>query len=354
MASVSLCMIVRDEEASLGRCLDSVCRLVDEIVLADTGSSDRTKEIGLQYTKAVYDCPWEDDFSAARNYAFSKASCQYWMWMDADDVLPEAYQKAFLEMKGRLREDTDIVMMPYHTAFDGEGRPTFTYFRERIVRGNGAHWFQGRVHEAIPLEGRVQYVDIPLEHRRVKEADSGRNLRIYRRMQEEGEAFGPRELYYFGRELYYHGQYQEAAEVLEEHLGRRDAWVENQIDATRILAYCRYALGEEEQALGALLWGLSLDVPRAETCCGLGRHFLDRGRLSQAQYWFRQALQAGKNPRSGAFIQEECYGLYPAMALADCCQRMGELREAERYRQLAAQIREGGTLPAGSSLPDSG
>ena len=146
----------------------------------------------------------------------------------------------------------------------------------------------------------------------------------------------------------------EAAEVLEEHLGRRDAWVENQIDATRILAYCRYALGEEEQALGALLWGLSLDVPRAETCCGLGRHFLDRGQLAQAQYWFRQALQAGKNPRSGAFIQEECYGLYPAMALADCCQRMGELREAEKYRQLAAQIREGGALPAGSSLPDSG
>ena len=69
MAAVSLCMIVRDEEDVLGRCLDSVKDAVDEIIIIDTGSEDRTKETALKYTQNVYDFPWRDDFSAARNFA---------------------------------------------------------------------------------------------------------------------------------------------------------------------------------------------------------------------------------------------------------------------------------------------
>ena len=74
MISISLCMIVRDEEQVLARCLDSVREAVDEIVIVDTGSLDRTKEIAWKYTDQVFDFVWRDDFSAARNYAFSRAS----------------------------------------------------------------------------------------------------------------------------------------------------------------------------------------------------------------------------------------------------------------------------------------
>ena len=73
MVSISLCMIVRDEEAVLGRCLDSVRGLMDEMILVDTGSVDRTKEIAAEYTDRVYEFTWIDDFAAARNFAFSKA-----------------------------------------------------------------------------------------------------------------------------------------------------------------------------------------------------------------------------------------------------------------------------------------
>lgn len=65
-------MIVRNEEDVLGRCLASVSDLVDEIIIADTGSTDRTKEIAAQYTEKIFDFPWIDDFSAARNAAFAK------------------------------------------------------------------------------------------------------------------------------------------------------------------------------------------------------------------------------------------------------------------------------------------
>ena len=69
MPLVSLCMIVRNEEAVLERCLDSVAELVDEIILVDTGSTDDTKKIASKFSAKIYDFPWRDDFSATRNYA---------------------------------------------------------------------------------------------------------------------------------------------------------------------------------------------------------------------------------------------------------------------------------------------
>ena len=89
MDTISLCMIVRDEEPVLIRCLESAAGLYDELVIVDTGSADRTREIARGYTDKVYDFPWVDDFSAARNFAFERASMHYCMWLDADDVIPE-------------------------------------------------------------------------------------------------------------------------------------------------------------------------------------------------------------------------------------------------------------------------
>ena len=77
MITISLCMIVKNEERILARCLDSVKDLVDEIIIVDTGSADATKRIAAEYTDKIYDFTWIDDFSAARNFAFSKASKEY-------------------------------------------------------------------------------------------------------------------------------------------------------------------------------------------------------------------------------------------------------------------------------------
>lgn len=73
MVSISLCMIVRNEEKVLGRC-GRVQGFADEIIIVDTGSTDRTKEIAFSFTDKVYDFKWKDDFAAARNFAFSRGT----------------------------------------------------------------------------------------------------------------------------------------------------------------------------------------------------------------------------------------------------------------------------------------
>ena len=132
MITISLCMIVKNEEKLLARCLDSVAGLMDEIIIVDTGSTDRTKEIAARYTDKIYDFEWVQDFSAARNFAFSKAGMEYIYSADADEVLDEENRKAFLQLKETLLPEIDIVQMYYANQldfgtiynFDKELRPT--------------------------------------------------------------------------------------------------------------------------------------------------------------------------------------------------------------------------------------
>ncbi len=146
MPTISLCMIVKNEEMNIARCLGSMAGLVEEIIVVDTGSADRTVEIVSNYTSKIYLYPWNDDFSDARNYSLSKASMDYCMWMDADDILKEDQKDKFLELKESLSPDTDIVMMKYNTSFDEAGNPSFSYYRERWIRNCTRYRFVGAVH----------------------------------------------------------------------------------------------------------------------------------------------------------------------------------------------------------------
>ena len=339
MASISLCMIVRDEEDVLGRCLESAGELVDEIIIVDTGSKDKTKEKALQYTDKIYDYSWQDDFSAARNFSLAKGTKDFLMWLDADDVISADDAGKFKRLKETLESDTDMVMMPYITAFDESGKAVFSYYRERIFRNRRGFAFRGRVHEAVTPAGKIVYWDAAVEHRKVHPGNSTRNLRIYENMELSGEYFDSRSLYYYGRELIGHKKYEKAIRILEEFLGREDAWVENRIDATRRLADAWYAKDNDKNALKVLLKALEYDVPRGETCCCLGRHFQERGQYEQAVYWYTQALAAKKNMMSGAFIEEDCYGFLPAISLCVCHDRMGDLEQAEYYNEMAGKFR---------------
>src|SRR5690554_3883350 len=128
------CRDLKDEEAVLDRLLDSTAHLVDEIIVMDTGSTDRTKAIAAEYGAKVFDFEWIDDFAAARNAAFAKATQEYILWLDADDVLLEEDQKKFLELKKTLDPSVDSVTMLYNLAFDEYGNVSFQLRRNRLVK----------------------------------------------------------------------------------------------------------------------------------------------------------------------------------------------------------------------------
>ncbi len=335
MPTISLCMIVKNEETHLARCLDSVAELVDEIIVVDTGSTDRTAEIASAYTEKVYSHPWKDDFSDARNYSFSKATMDYCMWMDADDVMEETEKDKFLRLKQTLAPDADIVMMKYNTSFDEAGRPSFSYFRERWIRNSSLYRWVGAVHEVIPLSGSIVYSDIAISHKKINAGDPDRNLNIYRKMLAEGKLLEPRQQYYFGRELYYHKQYQEAVSVLEQFLLSEQGWLENKIEACSICAECYDRLGQKQTALNTLLRSMAFDLPRAELCCDIGKHFLEHGNYHAAIYWYETALNRPKNDRSNGFVLPDCYDYIPLLQLCVCYDRTGDLKKAKEYNEKA-------------------
>ena len=335
MATISLCIIVKNEEKHIARCLDSMAGLVDEMIVVDTGSTDRTVEIVSSYTPNVYSYPWTDDFSDARNYSFSKATMEYCMWMDADDVLEETEKEKFLQLKQSLSPDTDIVMMKYHTAFDEAGIPSFSYFRERWIRNSSRYRWVGAVHEVITPNGKVLYSDIAICHRKTGAGDPDRNLRIYQKMLEEGKVLEPRQQYYYGRELYYHRKYEEAVSVFEQFLLSPDGWIENKIEACSICADCYSRLGKEQTALTTLLRSMSFDLPRAELCCEIGKYFLEHGNYHIAVYWYETALHTPRNEYAGGFVLPDCYDYIPLLQLCVCYDKIGNRQKAKEYNERA-------------------
>lgn len=185
MATISLCLIVKNEETVLARCLESVQGLFDETIIVDTGSIDSTQKIAARYTSKLYSFPWNSDFAAARNFSFSKATQEYIFWMDADDVFKVSHMADFLSWKEKNFQNADMIYLPYYTAWDDAGKPLVSFDRERIVRNHAGFSWEGRVHETLthphPEKITKLRLDIPIFHYSVKTTYSDRNLLIYKK-----------------------------------------------------------------------------------------------------------------------------------------------------------------------------
>ncbi len=334
----SLCMIVRNEEEVLARCLESAHGIADELVLVDTGSSDHTKEIARRYTSRVLDYTWADDFAAARNFALDQAEGDYLFWLDADDVLPEESRQALIQLKQTLDPSVDVVMLPYQVAFDPAGKPTFFYDRERIFRNSPQFRFVGRVHEVVPPSGKVIRREIPILHKKIKPGDPDRNLRIFEKILDSHTPLDGRQQFYYGRELYFHTRYEEAEAVFQDFLRRTDSWTENRINACHLRGLCLELLNRPGEALSAFLESLQEGIPRAELCCDLGRCFLNRGDYPAAAFWYEQAASRTPEPENGGFFEADCYGYIPQIQLCVCYDRMGYPDRAEICNEKAAEF----------------
>ncbi len=342
MVSVSLCMIVKNEEDVLERCLESVSHLMDEVIIVDTGSEDETVRIAQSYTDKVYFFEWCDDFSKARNFAYSKATMDYIFFMDADDVLPVSEQEKFIHLKETLDPTVDIVSMYSTIAFDSQGNPAFQYRRNRFVkRSKGFKWI-GPVHEYLEVYGNTVYSDISVSHvkplNKKETGKSRRNLEIYQKRLEQGESFSARDLFYYGNELRDHHQFEEAIAQYQLFLGGGNGWIEDKIKAYEYMSYCYGQLGRQEERFHSLLLSLEITEPRPKTACMIGDCLLEKGNFEAAEFWYKTATEYKRKIEDASFYEPAYQTWYPHLQLVVCYWKLGNIGESIRQNELAGKF----------------
>jgi glycosyltransferase involved in cell wall biosynthesis len=188
LSRVSLCMIVRDEEKNLPACLSAVRELVDEVIVVDTGSTDRTKEAAAGLGAKVLDFAWCDSFAAARNESLARASGDWVFWLDADDRLDEEnllkLGNLFTSLKG---ENAAYLMKCLCPPAPGEAHSAVIVEHARLFRRvPGVEW-RYRVHEQILLSvkehgGQIRHADVTIRHVGYHEGD-GRRAKLDRNLR---------------------------------------------------------------------------------------------------------------------------------------------------------------------------
>ena len=229
-ATLSVCLIVRNEERVLGRVLAAAVQFADELIVVDTGSEDKSIEIAREYTDLVFIEPWPDSFARARNFAASKASCDFVMWLDADDVIHDEDIWKLLELKSRLTPGTDVVFITYRNY----GFLTDMGLRDRIHLRRLACLFEGDVHEAIPIDSSWNLMlcpEITIFHKKECVNDPNRNIRILDNIRNAGNLSDAFWVSYYCRELAQRDQSDRALE----------AW-QNLLDMNPTASHVQYAL----------------------------------------------------------------------------------------------------------------
>lgn len=334
MITISLCMIVKNEERVLARCLDSIADLMDEIIIVDTGSTDRTKEIAAKYTDKIYDFKWVQDFSAARNFAFSKAEMEYIYSADADEVLDEENREAFRVLKETLLPEVDIVQMYYGNQltfgtiynYDKELRPKL-FKRLRTFR------WEEPVHEQVVLEPVIYDSDVTIKHM-PEENHKDRDLATFAKMTAEGKQLSKRLHNLYAKELFVSGEEKDflAAGAFFEasclDTGRSiDEIKEAACVAARAARYKKDIPAFFKYALKVVACdGCS------EICCELGSYYMEAGDLDEAIVWFYNAAY-----ETGSILNIHSSGDIPLYALAECYGRLGDKEQEAAYTKQAAE-----------------
>jgi tetratricopeptide (TPR) repeat protein len=260
--SVSLAMIVRNEEGTLPRLLESVAGCVDEIVIVDTGSTDRTLEVARRHASTIVSLPWPDDFSAARQAAFDLATGDWVCWLDADDIVIGA--EAIRPMIESAAPDVGGFYWPYVYGRDAGGRATCEFWRERCVRNDGSFRWQGRVHETLwaTRPSRLERSSrVVVEHHSPPQRAEGkslRNLALLERELADSDGRPPsRLLFYLGREHDGLGHVEEALEAFG-RCAETSTWDEERYLTQLHIADLQRRAGRHERAVEAALRSLAI------------------------------------------------------------------------------------------------
>jgi tetratricopeptide (TPR) repeat protein len=328
---VSLCMIVKEEEANLPACLASVADLVDEIVIVDTGSADRTREAAAGFGARVYDFPWCDSFAAARNESLRHATGDWAFWLDADDRLDEANRGSLRALFARLRGEVAAYLMRQHSLPDAVTGSVMVVDQAKLFRLDPRVRWDYRVHEQIlpavlRLGGAVRPTDIVIHHTGYQ--DPGlrrrkleRNLRLLL-LDHQERPDDPLTLFNLGSLYLDQGRFAEAVPLLQRSLEVAPPGYSLLARAHGLLTHGLRRLGRQEEALAVCRRGRACFPGDADLLFYEAQLLKEAGQAAAAEACLRQLLAGTPGPALG-------------------CSDLG-LRGYKGRHQLALLCRDGG------------
>jgi len=339
---LSLCMIVKDEEEMLPRCLAAVAPAVDEIVIVDTGSTDGTIEIARDHDARIIERPWTGSFSDARNASFEAATGDWIIYLDADEVLVADDVQRLKALTGRTWREAFYIVLTSYTGELGDGA-AMTNNALRVFRNRPNYRFEGRLHEQIahnlPLyaAGRVEQSSVRAEHygylgavRDAKEK-SRRNLDLLKAQQAESpsDAF----LYFnVGTEHAVIGDYGSALTQFEQAWSLVKSQGQEDRDYVPVLLHrlvtALRRCGRPQEAIARAEEGLARFPGFTDLVFDLALASLALSREDDAIGYWQRCIEMGDAPaRFGGSLGAGTY--LPRISLAEVHARRGEFGRAE-------------------------
>jgi glycosyltransferase involved in cell wall biosynthesis/predicted Zn-dependent protease len=345
---VSLSMIVRNEEDNIAACLDGIADLVDEMIVVDTGSTDRTKEIAAARGAKVFDFPWVDSFAAARNESLRHATGQWILWLDADDRVDAENRERLRRLFASLKDDNAAYAMKCYCLADAQDMET-EVDHLRLFRNRADVRWTFRVHEQIlpairATGGEVRWSDVVIQHIGyqnpvTRKRKLERDIRLLE--QELHDRPGhPFALFNLGSVYHEMGRRADALEQFKKSLAASvpsDSIVRKLYAA---ITQCSRHLGKKEEALQACREGLALFPDDIELVFQQGVVLRDLEDIQGAIASWERCLTI----RPGAHFASINAGLKGPVTrhnLAASHRELGQNAEAESYWKAALDDRPG-------------
>jgi tetratricopeptide (TPR) repeat protein len=337
-ATVSLCMIVRNEAHQLAECLRPVVELFDEVVIVDTGSSDETPKIAAQFTPHVFHVPWRDDFSAARNESLRHSTGDWVFWLDADDRLTVDNIDRLRRCFAQLGHEPQAYLMNTACWFQYacEGSNLITHPR-LFRRGERIHW-RGRVHEQIwpnlsSLGYELVWSDVQIDHTGYQDPAAeqrklARNLRLLR-MDYAVQPDDTSTLTHLGLAYFHTQKFERARFYLQRLLSLTSGAGDHLRHVYGVLAKMAMRQGNPNDALTTVDCGLEL-FPAGEYLLYLKAECLyELDRFAEARDTLLKILQNPPTPQYRGCVPAEIRDRLAPRKLADICRLEGNFDGAE-------------------------
>jgi glycosyltransferase involved in cell wall biosynthesis/Flp pilus assembly protein TadD len=357
---VSACIIAKNEEENLPNCLRSIADFVDELIVVDTGSTDRTKDIAASFGAKVFDFPWIDSFAAARNECLKHATGGWIFWMDADDRLDEENRAKLRTLFAGLRDENAAFVMSCRCLPDPVTQATTEVHHLRLFRNRPDVRWDFRVHEQIlpavlATDGDVRWSDIVIQHTgyqnpALRARKLERDLRLLL-MEQAERPENPFILFNLG------SVYQEQGRIIDAltHFLRSLAISAPKSSIVRklyaLIAQCQNHLGEPLEAVATCVQGRSIYPEDIEILFQEGIALRRLGEIHSAIARWEQALTT-PHAEYFASINVGIRGYITRQNLAMAYQELGRTDKAQTHWRQALQECPG-YGPAWNGLGDS-